>query len=60
LIYLEELLSEGTEVSVLNLAAEAHFNLGEKEKAVALLEKSLSLIPDQPEIKARLASWQAK
>jgi len=60
LIYLEELLAEGTEVSVLNLAAEAHFNLGEKEKAVALLEKSLSLIPDQPEIKARLASWQAK
>ncbi|HNT00430.1 MAG TPA: GWxTD domain-containing protein [Candidatus Saccharicenans sp.] len=60
LIYLEELLSEGTEVSVLNLAAEAHFNLGEKDKAVALLEKSLSLIPDQPEIKAKLDSWQAK
>ena len=60
LIYLEELLSEGAEVSVLNLAAEAHFNLGEKDKAVALLEKSLSLIPDQPEIKAKLDSWQEK
>lgn len=60
LIYLDELMSEATEVSVLNLAAEAHLNLGEKDKAVVLLEKSLSLMPDQPEIRAKLANCQKK
>jgi GWxTD domain-containing protein len=60
LVYLDELLSEATEVGVLNLAAEAHLHLGEKDQALALLEKSLSLIPDQPEIKAKLASLRKK
>jgi len=60
LLYLDELLSEATEVGVLNLAAEAHLNLGENDQALALLEKSLSLIPDQPEIKAKLSSLKKK
>lgn len=54
LIYLEKLMAEATEVSVLNLAAEAYLNLGEKERAITLLEKSLSLVPDQPSIKSWL------
>jgi len=54
LVYLEKLMAEATEVSVLNLAAEAYMNIGEKDKAIALLEKSLSLLPDQPAIKSWL------
>ncbi|MGD1009134.1 MAG: GWxTD domain-containing protein [Candidatus Aminicenantales bacterium] len=49
--YLEKLMAEATEVSVLNLAAEGYLNLGRPEKALPLLQKSLSLVPDQPPIK---------
>jgi GWxTD domain-containing protein len=51
LAYLEKLMAEATEIGVLNLAAECHLNLGHPEKALPLLEKSLSLLPDQPSIK---------
>ena len=51
LVYLDKLMSEATEVSVLNLAAECHMNLGEPEKALPLIDKSLSLNPSQPLIK---------
>jgi len=51
LAYLEQPLAEATEVSVLNLAAECHLALDRPEKALELLRKSLSLLPDQPEIK---------
>jgi GWxTD domain-containing protein len=51
LVYLEKLMAEATEVSVLNLAAECHLNLGHPEMALPLLQKSLSLLPDQPSIK---------
>jgi GWxTD domain-containing protein len=54
LVYLEKLMAEATEVSVLNLAAEAYLNIGEKEKAIALLEKSIALVPEQPSIKSWL------
>ncbi|MGC9055328.1 MAG: GWxTD domain-containing protein [Candidatus Saccharicenans sp.] len=54
LVYLEKLMAEATEVSVLNLAAEAYIHIGEKEKAISLLEKSLGLLPDQPNIKSWL------
>jgi GWxTD domain-containing protein len=54
LVYLERLMAEATEVSVLNLAAEAYLNVGEKEKTIALLEKSLSLLPEQPAIRSWL------
>ncbi|MGB4703853.1 MAG: GWxTD domain-containing protein [Candidatus Saccharicenans sp.] len=59
-IYVEQLLSEATEISVLNLAAEIYQNLGEKEKAISCLEKSLSLLPDQPEIKPWLENLKRK
>ena len=49
--YLEKIMTEATEVPVLNLAAECHLNLNRPEKALPLLQKSLSLIPDQPSIK---------
>jgi len=51
LVYLEKLMSEATEIPVLNLAAECHMNLGEPEKALPLIEKSLSLNPSQPLIR---------
>ncbi len=51
LVYLERLLEDATEISVLNLAAECYLNLGQTEKALPLLEKSLELNPDQPKIK---------
>ncbi len=44
-------MSEATEVPVLNLAAECYLNLGHPEKALPLLEKSLSLMPGQREAK---------
>jgi GWxTD domain-containing protein len=50
--YLERLLAEATEVSVLNLAAECHLALGKADKALPLIEKSLALLPDQPAVKA--------
>lgn len=52
--YIDSLLAEATEVSVLNLAAEVYQNLGEREQAIRFLEKSLSLLPDQPAIKSWL------
>jgi GWxTD domain-containing protein len=51
LAYLEKLMAEATEVSVLNLAAECHLNLNRPEKALPLLQKSLSLVPEQPAAK---------
>jgi len=49
--YLEKVMAEATEVTVLNLAAQCHLNLNRPEKALPLLQKSLSLLPDQPSIK---------
>lgn len=48
--YLEKLLQEATELSLLNLAAECYLNLGLTEKALTLIEKSLQLEPNQPQI----------
>lgn len=50
LIYLEKLLSQATEISVLNLAAECYFNLNLPEKALPLLQRSLELDPNQEKI----------
>ncbi len=52
LIYLEKLMAEATEIGVLNMAAECHLNLGQPEKALPLIQKSLSLNPSQPAIRA--------
>jgi GWxTD domain-containing protein len=52
--YVEELLAEATEVSVLNLAGECQLNLGRPDLALPYLQKSLQLDPNQPEVKALL------
>ncbi|MGQ9801284.1 MAG: GWxTD domain-containing protein [Candidatus Saccharicenans sp.] len=52
--FIDGLLAEATEVSVLNLAAEVYQNLGEREQAIRFLEKSLSLLPEQPAIRSWL------
>jgi GWxTD domain-containing protein len=49
---LEKLMAEATEISVLNLAAECQLALGRPEQALALLQKSLALVPDQPAARA--------
>jgi GWxTD domain-containing protein len=51
LVYLDALLSQATEIGVLNLAAECRLNLNQPEEALMLLEKSLQLDPGQPHIK---------
>lgn len=54
LVYLERLMAEATETSVLNQAAECYLHLNEPERAVQLLRRSLELDPKQPGIKALL------
>jgi GWxTD domain-containing protein len=51
LVYLEKLMEQATEISVLNLAAECYLNLKQPEKALPLLRKSLELNPNQDKIK---------
>jgi len=51
LVYLEKLLEEATELSILNLAAECYLNLDQPKKAFPLLQQSLKLNPNQPKIK---------
>jgi GWxTD domain-containing protein len=51
LVYLEKLMEQATEISVLNLAAECYLNLNQPEKALPLLRKSLELNPNQDKIK---------
>jgi len=50
LAFLLKLMEDAQEIPVLNLAAECYINLGQPEKALPLLEKSLRLKPDQPDI----------
>ncbi|HSA95714.1 MAG TPA: GWxTD domain-containing protein [Acidobacteriota bacterium] len=52
LTYLEKLMAGATEIPVLNLAAECYLAVGRPDKALPLIEKSLSLLPDQPAVKA--------
>jgi GWxTD domain-containing protein len=51
LIYLEKLMEEATEITVLNLAAECYLNNNQPEKALPLIRKSLQLNPNQAAIK---------
>ena len=51
LVYLDKLMAEATEIPVLNLAAECQLALGHPDKALPLLQKSLSLMPDQPAVR---------
>ena len=50
-VYLEKLLEEATELTVLNLAAECYVELNQPRKALPLLEKSLQINPNQVKIK---------
>lgn len=59
LVYLEKLLAEATELSVLNLAGECYINSGRSDLALPLLQKSLELDPSQPTIKALLEKARA-
>ena len=52
LAILEKLMTEATEIGVLNLAAECHINRGRPDLALPLLQRSLSLLPGQQEAKA--------
>jgi GWxTD domain-containing protein len=51
LVYLEKLLAKASEIGVLNKTAECYIHLNQPEKALPILEKSLSLNPQQPAIK---------
>jgi GWxTD domain-containing protein len=51
LVYLDDLLSQATEISVLNLAAECRLNLNQPQEALRLMEKSLQLDPAQPRLR---------
>ncbi len=60
LAYLERLLADATEVSVLNQAGECYLNLRQPEMALPLLERSLQLEPDQPAVRALIAEVKNK
>lgn len=51
LVYLEKLLEDALEISVMNLAAECYLNLNQPEKALPLIQKSLELDPNQDKVK---------
>ena len=59
LTYLEKLMAEATETSVLNLAGECHLNLGRPEQATSLFQKSLQIDPNQPAVQALLERARA-
>jgi GWxTD domain-containing protein len=59
LTYLDKLMLEATETSVLNLAGECHLNLGRPDQASSLLQKSLQIDPNQPAVKALLERARA-
>jgi tetratricopeptide (TPR) repeat protein len=59
LTYLERLMAEATETSVLNLAGECHLNLGRPEQATSLFQKSLQIDPNQPAVQALLERARA-
>lgn len=58
--YLEEILKKSTEVNVINLTAECYIKLGEKDKAIYLIKKSLELNPSQENLKKLLNSLEKK
>ncbi len=57
--YLEKLMAEATETSVLNLAGECHLNLGRPDRAASLFQRSLQVDPNQPAVKALLERARA-
>jgi len=49
---LEKLMADATEIPVLNLAAECQMALGRPEMALPLIQRSLTLLPGQPAVRA--------
>ncbi|MDH7513323.1 MAG: GWxTD domain-containing protein [Clostridiales bacterium] len=60
LVYLEKLMAEATETSVLNLAGECYVNLNQPARALPLLRRSLEIDPNQPAVKALLEASEKK
>jgi tetratricopeptide (TPR) repeat protein len=56
--FLEKLMAQAKEVSVLNLAAECYLNINQPEKALPILRESLTLNPNQPSIRKLEADTQ--
>ncbi len=50
----------GTNITLLNLIGDSYFGLGKKAEAVAVWEKSLEIMPDQPEVKKKIQASKAK
>ncbi len=46
----------GTNITILNLIGDCYLGLGKKEEAVAVWQKSLELMADQPEIRKKIQS----
>lgn len=51
IVYLEKLMEQATEIPVLNLAAECYLENGQPDKALAVIRKSLVLLPGQPSLR---------
>ncbi len=51
IVLLEKLMTEATETAVLNLAGECYIHLGQPEKALPLLQKSLDIDPGQSAVR---------
>jgi len=51
LVYLEQLMAEATETSVLNMAGECYVNLNQPGRALEVLERSLQIDSNQPAVK---------
>ncbi len=60
LVYLERLMAEATETSVLNMAGECYVNLNQPQRALPLLRRSLEIDPNQPAVKALLEASEKK
>ncbi len=50
----------GTNIMLLNLIGDCYFGLGRKAEAAAVWEKSLEIMPDQPEVRKKLQAVKGK
>jgi tetratricopeptide (TPR) repeat protein len=58
--YREYLERFGTNIDIMNLLGTCYFQLGNKDEALKIWEKSLQISPDQPKIKALIDSLKNK
>lgn len=50
----------GTNITLLNLIGDCYLGLGKKAEALAVWEKSLEIMPDQPEVKKKIQALKGK